>query len=734
MALERWFDETIKANATVVSAVISQIFEQSHSLAFAGVLVSVGKRHRELFLSDLKPLLFIKELISLDIQTVTQESSFGIGGFSDTFFERKLQAEWHQIPERKQLLRDLCSLWMFQDSRFIPVLKEVSDYWKKEASCLPTQDEQVTLLRWATFYDFTSYKISKMPDGQVTIQCQLPPELDRTKEAQQSLLNSDKLTLPFQCSQQLEKRVPLNDKQFDEIWQRLVNWKATFAKSYDQQDPSTIEDHTTDPRHAHAGLLALLICLGETQLKRNPARYKEVVNDVKTLLSDPPPLTAFSEEDFHDDFEAFMARTVVHLWTEEPQCKSWRKAVAEYATAYRYRTAWHLYNEAFRLRICADTIFRELESLILAYAVIRQQIKSIPPTQRDYVKNKKRKQLVSAFACGKTPVWHDEWDSLNAGGSVLPVIKGGRSAYRLDMTLLLHTFGHMGSLHITSSKNIPSLSEACDSRERRHWINYAVQMVTALVRSMPTSFEENTSNPLLYEEDRNILYLAAIRLLECTDEERQCLLDPLLTNPVDEIISALLDGVSLARYYTDPPLMTEFLTVWEKIVFSVYEHQTSIRYADKHYRHDFWQTALLYGASCFRFSQEKELSTLTLLVTSMKPIYLWYINEKLGSWDDYKISELSSFLSTRAGFDIRKDVIRCFSKKLVNQDNSFWRKSSEHNGLPKLLQSFWDQDCDSIKQNLKLREAFTSLLTPLAANHNRIALTLQQQLQNCESL
>jgi len=727
MALERWFDEKLEKREAVTE-MTHRIFEKGHSLAFAGVLVSVGKRHRELFLSDLMPLLSIKDLISLDIATVTQEHSFGIGGFNDTLFERKLQAEWYQIPERKQLLRDLCAQWMFQDSRFIPVLKEVSDTWKKEASCLPTQDEQVTLLRWATFLDFTAYKAFKMPNGQVFFQCQLPPELDRTTEAQQSLLKSDKLILPFQCYQRLEKREHLDDKQFDEDWQRLVDWKTTFAESYDQQDASNIEDRTTDPRHAHAGLLALLVCLGEAQLKKDPSRYDEVVNDIKSLLSNPPPLFVFSEEEHHDDFEAFMARSVVHLWVEEPKCKLWRKAVAEFTTAYRYRTVWHLYNEAFRLRASSGTTFHELEALILAFAAVRQRINLQPPSQRDYMGNKDRQRLVSDFAKGKRPAWSDEWDRLDVVGSALPATRGDRSTYRLDMTLLLHTLGHMDTIRITACKNIPSLSEAYDIRERRHWINHAVQMVSALVCSMPESFEESASSPFLYEEDRNILYLAAIRLLECSDKERQRILDPLLNNPVDEVISALLDGVSLARYHAEPPLMKEFLAVWETIVFSVFEHQTAIRYADKHHCHDLWQTALLYHASCFRVSQEDEMTALTPLVTALKPIYHWLINEKLEMWDTHEISYLSSFLSTQAGTGILKDVICWYSAKLSNADIRFWKEVSNHDGLPKLLQSFWAQHSALIRQDMAIRDAFTALLTPLAANHNRIALTVQQQL------
>ena len=69
MALEKWFDEQIDSTSAVADAV-QLLYQQGRSLAFAGVLVSIGKRHPEKFASDLKPLLFLRDVYTYDLQAV----------------------------------------------------------------------------------------------------------------------------------------------------------------------------------------------------------------------------------------------------------------------------------------------------------------------------------------------------------------------------------------------------------------------------------------------------------------------------------------------------------------------------------------------------------------------------------------------------------------------------------------------------------------------------------------
>ena len=71
MALERWFYESIDAGVAIDSW-IERIMRESESLAFASLLLEVGKRAPSLFDGVLKPLLRVWELWDLDTQLVKQ--------------------------------------------------------------------------------------------------------------------------------------------------------------------------------------------------------------------------------------------------------------------------------------------------------------------------------------------------------------------------------------------------------------------------------------------------------------------------------------------------------------------------------------------------------------------------------------------------------------------------------------------------------------------------------------
>jgi hypothetical protein len=71
MALERWFYELIEQGVTI-EPWVSRIMRESESLAFASLLLEVGKRLPSLFGGVLKPLLRVWELWYLDSQLVTQ--------------------------------------------------------------------------------------------------------------------------------------------------------------------------------------------------------------------------------------------------------------------------------------------------------------------------------------------------------------------------------------------------------------------------------------------------------------------------------------------------------------------------------------------------------------------------------------------------------------------------------------------------------------------------------------
>ena len=70
MALEQWLYEHVDQGINT-EPWISRIVAESESLAFAGLLLDVGKRAPELFLTVLAPLFFTWELWNWEFQLST---------------------------------------------------------------------------------------------------------------------------------------------------------------------------------------------------------------------------------------------------------------------------------------------------------------------------------------------------------------------------------------------------------------------------------------------------------------------------------------------------------------------------------------------------------------------------------------------------------------------------------------------------------------------------------------
>jgi hypothetical protein len=98
MALEQWLYEQID-NGIAVEPWIARIVAESESLAFAGLLLDVGKRAPELFFTVLAPLFFTWEFWNWDFQLATLRQS-----------ERQPPGYWgQQAPKTFQACTGLAS-------------------------------------------------------------------------------------------------------------------------------------------------------------------------------------------------------------------------------------------------------------------------------------------------------------------------------------------------------------------------------------------------------------------------------------------------------------------------------------------------------------------------------------------------------------------------------------------------------------------------------------------------
>lgn len=729
MALEKWFDEQMEAKRPLTDAV-DLFYKQGRSLAFAGVLVSIGKRHPDLFVQELKPLLFARELYFHDLRAVRE--SVG-GGYwpADGKVINNLRSDWNQLPGRKTHLKDCCCSWLFENPKIESVLGEVSNVWRKEAeTLLPDSKERLTLLRMAADFDRSLWKEVTEPDGRTVWSCERPAELQDVKEEERIRRIQHLITLPYRCSDILEQDPKFTDAQLENVWQQLQNWtpfEQLGAMKGEKEDASEIRDH----RHGRAGLLAILLCAGESWLDNHSGRRNWLEDEVLKILADPPKVQCYGPDEIHDDYESLLARAVVRCWARSPKEVNWRGHVASFVTAYRYRTVLRLFQEAFKVRQKLGNAYRELEGFVLAFAVIRKKatqlqfLRTRSKTDAEEIRKWGDKWL-PAFAHGKGPKWSEDWSRVEIleefphQHNPRPVKSHGRDEvhrrdYGLDMGIILAAFGQF-----------PFLADARDSKERGHWLGVCREMVAAFCRTLPSADKEGSPDAEWHYDhwsaDEEIFKIVARRLFECTSTERRELWEPIVGLPfaAHHHICSLLDQLVIEALCVEPYRIAELVPIWREMADCIFAKP---KLKDENWRNriDVQKHILLYGSVA---SSSEEIWG--PLVENLRHLFKQHLSE---IWHDtHDQSSFAYFLTTKAGERLLIDALVWLQPAWELAHDYFWERVAEENHFASLLEHAWRHKFAEIRAKPTALKSFKILTLKLATHHVPIALEIQQQI------
>jgi len=464
-------------------------------------------------------------------------------------------------------------------------------------------------------------------------------------------------------------------------------------------------------------------------LQKNPTRRAEVEGEIRKLLADPPKVSAFTADDIYDDGEGFLARCVIQCWAAAPENAEWRGAVASFVTAYRYRTIWHLFDEAFRLRNELRGGYRELEALALSFAVVRRQATRLLFLRTRRELDHDAVQIWSdhwlpQFAQGKGPAWVSDWSTIEKLEEFSPktdVSFGMRPAhhelhrrdYGLEMGVVFAAFGHL-----------PALAEADGETERAEWLNVCRQMLGAFWRTLPPSGSD--TEELKYEPwsiDEKVFDVVARRLFECSKEERVALWRPILdlVPAAHHHVTQFLNAVLLEPLRTEPPRMTELASIWREMA----EHlTTSEKWFSERTRDTgkVWKTILLYGTS-FACTGEQMFGP---LVEALRPVFERHAKRLVR--DAREQSSFAGFLTTKAGERLLVDALGWLGRTWDSESSYFWQTAVERGYFERLLEHAWREHRAAVRSNPSAFSAFKVLTMNLAAHHVPTALEIQQQL------
>ena len=363
MALEKWLYDEIDQSKDV-SRWIEAIFEQSRSLAFAGLLTAVGLRLPELLTTVLRPLLGAWELYFLQMNLVRQDDAWRIsmdlfGRPGDQMY--KIAYEWHTLPHRRYIWRVAAIQRMLKSKELQEYFQVCRARWSRRPETLGGSDQIDILIAQ---FDPANYHWEKVSDDECVLRCNLPLELQQRNDAR--LAENERSSLlscfPYLCRRILSGEAPLEDGEVDQFW--------TTVKSFSPAGAET-EATARDPEasRALAGGIAVLICAKWEWLRADQSRLQWCLDRLSEIGLNPP---AQIEPPFVRDItavEAFIGEAAVEVMTHVPNQRWARRLVAQsVAGTYHFSTDVTM-SAAFRVRHGIRDDFCRLLNLIGYWSV-----------------------------------------------------------------------------------------------------------------------------------------------------------------------------------------------------------------------------------------------------------------------------------------------------------------------------------------------------------------------------
>ena len=223
MALEKFLTDKIVAKEDV-TGFIRTILEKGNSVAFLGLLNSIGKYNPSLFVQELKYLLGTFEFYhwesTLDYGGGDVEGHQMIGSnfYGPSTWE--LAKEWHSLPHRKRSIFQPAANLLIRSVIVGPYFKEVIDRWRHELKEIEAEEGINPLMdNLIAQLDINNYSVTEVEWGSQYTYNE-PEELTRklNKVREQSTVDFRKTNRPFQFEQALKNNDIITLEQAEMLW------------------------------------------------------------------------------------------------------------------------------------------------------------------------------------------------------------------------------------------------------------------------------------------------------------------------------------------------------------------------------------------------------------------------------------------------------------------------------------------------------------------------------------
>ena len=734
MALEKWLYDGIDQDRDMTEW-FELVFARSESVAFAGLLTAVGIRTPKLLAGPLRPLLGSWLLIDWQMHLAQQDDAWRIGMVAGwgragrQIYEQVLQ--WHTMPHRKTLLRDVAIRVLLSDLPTREFLDERRKSWLLQVAKEP--NETVELL--AARFDITNYSSEDLGDGRIQVNFQWPEHLrERTERRFQAAQKSTlALTFPHRCRRILngEDEPPQPDTFWAQL-QQLADWNGK---------PEAEQETITRDSIAAAGIAVLVVC-HRAWLTAHPDREQWCLEKLRILQIKAPDEFDTPHSILDTSTEAFLGEAAVALMGESEALWT-RELAARGVMAFYYTSTRSVMRQAFRRRTLLKDDFGRIVNLMTSWAGVRWAANHAQHMDQvaDPAVERAANRLLRAFVTKRLSVdlfplariakitrrLTERIDARNPSpwGSRFhrrqrddeqerEEREVDRNRYWLDTEVLSSGFGFLGSL-----------SEASDTAEHERLLNYCSAVLTLFLSTMPkieNPKQEVEGTP--YEFDRWVLRLTAAVVAQLPREEARPFWQP------------VMDLGPGAHYWVEDFCHEWFLTgrqfamsldafgaQWRELI--LYSLQSPQWTGDMSRSYQLERCAMeVMGLGLVLATVAAE--EFTPVIQTLAPEFERWAERWLSH--SRPASHFAYFLSRPAGRALLPSGIVWLNRAVQSFSKYGWEERDIPDALVGALRACWRNHRDSVIGNADLQGHFLQLLNTLCNRLNADALALRTQV------
>ena len=746
MALEQWFYEQIDQGANI-EPWIGRILAESESLAFAGLLLDVGKRAPSLFSTVLSPLFFTWEIWNWDFQlAILRQTDQQMAGYWGQQAPQlvALAQKWHQLPHRSESLLGpdgSIARTMLGHQEFQSFFSDVRGAWSKQLKPDP-EPEHLRLL--IERINPANYTFQQTGSDVLPTSFQWPAAIAQENEEQLRRISEQQTLslLPWRCRKLLDSEKSLPPHQAQGLWD--------FLQAADTGTPNIASD-SDEPllriEDVFCGGIAVLLATSRKWLLEEPARMAWCRMKLQATIDNPPSPRRFDSELSvgNNRWDTFATESGVFLLAADPQDVLARKLVAAGLTAFNYHTTAVTMTRAAPLRQQLGSSFDQMVAFCVQWAALRPlQVRAADPsleTERAQFTGRKQ-SLMQSFVDGTlVPTLPDLKETNELARAGLDAIHekqfpgsaarshligrgSGRSRSRetldpkrlgLDSHVMKAAFGWL------------DVRGASTSHERGAWLGFIRECLGVVLESIPLvepSMAQEIDG-LPSDFDDWVLQLVA-RTIPCLTAEEH----------PEELWRSILERGAPAHHWVERFFwhwFTNGLAVTQSVAEFVRIWRAMISYA---LQSPAWDPTLTVGHEldgivvellCFdpRWNSLVQNETNAAAVGALEDMF----ERAFQRWGAMpKITNGFSMFAIQAGAKkLLLPGIRWISTAANSFDTYDWKYGLEEN-VTEFMRLSWQRESPRISNDPTVREPFLSVLAILASRGGHAAIALRDRI------